>query len=172
MRSYAALLRGVNVGGKSALEMNDLKDLAAGAGLQSVRTYIASGNLLFRSEHREEELRLSLEQRLQAHMGKPVRVMIRTASELNAVLMENPFVDVAANRVQVYFLNHSPPAELVRSARNVEDERIVLGKREVFVAYGERGIGRSRLRIPVLGDGTARNLNTVRKLAELAKELA
>ena len=56
--------------------------------------------------------------------------------------------------------------------RNIDDERIALGEREVYVAYGESGMGRSRLRIPAAEAGTARNMNTVAKLAELAREMA
>ena len=62
------------------------------------------------------------------------------------------------------------PPDLPESARNIDDERIACGKREVFVAYGEKGIGRSRLRIPLAEAGTARNMNTVAKLAEMARE--
>lgn len=69
-------------------------------------------------------------------------------------------------------MNEPPPADLLRTVRNqADDERIAPGTREVFVAYGERGIGRSRLRIPAAEAGTARNMNTVARLAELAKEM-
>jgi uncharacterized protein (DUF1697 family) len=54
----------------------------------------------------------------------------------------------------------------------LDDERIAVGPREVYVAYGERGIGRSRLHIPALEAGTARNMNTVARLAELAWEMS
>jgi uncharacterized protein (DUF1697 family) len=69
-------------------------------------------------------------------------------------------------------MNEPPPANLLEGIRNkADDERVAAGAREVFVAYGERGIGRSRLRIPAAEAGTARNMNTVAKLAELAKEV-
>ena len=74
--------------------------------------------------------------------------------------------------MQAFFLNDAPPKDLLETVRNqADDERIAAGKREVYVAYGEKGIGRSRLRIPAAEAGTARNMNTVRKLAELAREL-
>jgi len=68
-------------------------------------------------------------------------------------------------------MNEAPPKNLLESVRNRDDERIAAGAREVYVAYGEKGIGRSRLRIPAAEAGTARNMNTVAKLAELAREL-
>lgn len=171
MTSYVALLRGVNLVGRSSLKMADLKSIAEALGLESVRTHIASGNLLFSSDEPEEKLRQMLEKELQAHMGKEVRVMLRTAEEMESAVRSNPFADVPGNRVQAFFMNESPPKDLLDTVRSqADDERIAAGKREVYVAYGERGIGRSRLRIPAAEEGTARNMNTVAKLAELAKE--
>ena len=173
MTSYVALLRGVNLVGKSTLKMSDLKAIADDLGLKSARTYIASGNLLFLSDEGEEALRRKLEKKLQAHMGKDVRVMLRTAREMAAVVKANPFTDQAARNVQAFFMNESPPSDLLETVRNRSaDERIAAGPREVFVAYGERGIGRSRMRIPAAEAGTARNMSTVAKLAELAREMA
>jgi uncharacterized protein (DUF1697 family) len=169
--SYVALLRGVNLVGKSTLKMADLKAIADELGLQRARTFIASGNLLFTSDISEEQLRKILEQRLQQHMSKEVRVMLRTAEEMENVARANPFPDAPGNNVQAFFLNEPPPADLLDTVRNRDDERIAPGIREVFVAYGEKGIGRSRLRIPAAEAGTARNMNTVAKLAELAREL-
>ena len=170
MTAYVALLRGVNLLGVSSLKMADLRAIADELGLKSARTYIASGNLLFLSNRTEEPLRRALEKKLQAHMGKDVRVALRTAKEMAAVVEANPFKDAAGNRVQAFFMNDAPPDDL--PLRNkAEDERVATGEREVFVAYGEKGIGRSRLRIPAAEAGTARNMNTVAKLAELAKEM-
>jgi uncharacterized protein (DUF1697 family) len=114
-----------------------------------------------------------LQERLLRHIGRDVRVMLRTSDEMAAVVAANPFADQAANQVQAFFLNERPPADLLESVRNqADDERIAFGPREVFVAYGERGIGKSRLRIPAAEAGTARNMNTVAKLAELAREMS
>jgi uncharacterized protein (DUF1697 family) len=170
--SYVALLRGVNLVGKSTLRMADLKAIAVELRLEKARTYIASGNLLFLSNEPEETLRRMLEQRLKVHMSKDVRVMLRTPDELEAVLRDNPFADSPPRNVQVFFLNEPPPRDLLDTVRNCDDERIAAGAREVYVAYGEKGIGRSRLRIPAAESGTARNMNTVATLAELARELA
>ena len=171
MTSYVALLRGVNLVGKSSLKMTDLKSIAEELGLQSARTFIASGNLLFVSNRPEEKLRRMLEKRLREHMGKDVGVMLRTAGEMEAAVEANPFTDRPGNRVQAFFMNEAPPADLLDTVRNQDDERVATGAREVYVAYGEKGIGRSRLRIPAAEAGTARNMNTVARLAEMAKEV-
>ena len=173
MSAFVALLRGVNLVGRSSLKMADLKAIAEELGLESVRTYIASGNLLFRSKKPEEKLRKLLEKALREHMDKDVSVMLRTAEEMEQVVRANPFTDQPGNSVQAFFMNEPPPPDLIRSVRNqADDERVAAGSREVFVAYGERGIGKSRLRIPAAEAGTARNMNTVAKLAELAREMS
>lgn len=173
MTAYVALLRGVNLVGNSSLKMADLKTIAHELGLESARTFIASGNLLFVSEKPEEKLRRMLEKRLQRHMGREVRVMLRTAKEMEAIVRANPFEDAPGNRVQAFFMNDAPASDLLETVRNrADDERVAAGVREVFVAYGEKGIGRSRLRIPAAEAGTARNMNTVAKLAELAREMS
>jgi uncharacterized protein (DUF1697 family) len=143
MSAYVALLRGVNLLGASTLKMAELKAMAEELGLASARTLIASGNLLFLSDSCEEELRTRLEDRLRSRMSREVRVMLRTADEMAAVARANPFPDAAANNVQVFFMNEPPPADLLRTVRNRDDERIAAGVREVYVAYGEKGIGRS-----------------------------
>jgi uncharacterized protein (DUF1697 family) len=171
--AYVALLRGVNLLGASTLKMDDLKAIAAELDLGSPRTLIASGNLLFTSAIPQDELKGKLEQRLQQHMGREVRVILRTAEEMENVVRSNPFTELAGNRVQAFFMTEPPPADLLGTVRNqAEDERIALGPREVFVAYGERGIGKSRLRIPAAEAGTARNMNTVARLAELSREMS
>ena len=172
MTAYVALLRGVNLVGMTMLKMADLKAIADELMLEKARTYIASGNLLFVSGKAEHELREMLEPRIREHMGKDVRVMLRTASEMAAVVRANPFSDGRGNNVQVFFINDAPPADLPETIRNkAGDERVAAGKREIYVAYGEKGIGRSRLRIPAAEAGTARNMNTVARLAELAKDM-
>jgi uncharacterized protein (DUF1697 family) len=162
----------VNLVGKSSLKMADLKAIADDLGLEGAHTYIASGNLLFSSGKPEEKLRRMLEKELQQHMGKEVRVMLRTADEMAAAVKANPFTDQPGNSVQAFFMNEAPPRDLLETVRNkADDERVAAGAREVYVAYGEKGIGKSRLRIPAAEAGTARNMNTVARLAELAREL-
>ena len=168
MTDYAALLRGVNLG-KRQLKMEDLRRVAAEAGLDRPRTYIASGNLLFSSAKAEGPLKAALEKALAAHMGQPVAVMIRTAEELARAVAANPFAGEPGNRVVAIFLDAPPPTDAASHAKHLDDERIALGKREIYVHY-PRGQGPSRLAIPAAARGTARNMNTVAKLAELAKE--
>jgi uncharacterized protein (DUF1697 family) len=169
MTAYVALLRAVNVG-KRQLIMSELKGIAEELGFGSPRTFIASGNLLITSNESEGELRKLLERGIGEHMGAEVPVMIRTAEEMADVSASNPFADQPGNKVYAVFLNDSPARDAIASAKNVADERMALGRREIYVAYPS-GMGTSKLRIPAAASGTARNMNTVAKLAALAKEM-
>ena len=118
----------------------------------------------------EAEVKATLETALEAYAGKPVGVLVRTAAEMEEVLTSNPFPEAPTSQTVAIFLDEPPPAMPLERATGRADEEIRLGGREVYVHYGE-GMGRSRLKIPAAGAGTARNLNTVARLAEMAAEL-
>mgnify|MGYP001297358618 CR=1 FL=1 len=170
MPAYVALLRAVNVGGTGKLPMSELTAMCEAEGFGGVRTYIASGNVVFSSERPEEAVKAALEKRLKAYAGKPVGVIIRTASEMAEVLDANPFPDAPANRTVAIFLDAPPPPDALDGMKGKADEEVRLGRREIYIAYGA-GMGRSKLRIPAAANGTARNINTVAKLAGLAARL-
>ncbi len=170
MTAYVALLRAVNVGGTGKLAMSDLKALCADAGFDSVATYIASGNVVFTSPRGEQAVKSALERRLRPLAGKPVGVIVRTADEMRAVELANPFAQHPGNRVAAIFLDEPPPKDAIERARHRDDEEMAAGVREIYVHYGA-GMGRSRLVIPAAADGTARNMNTVAKLAAMAGAL-
>ena len=171
MTVYVALLRAVNVGGTSKLPMADLKRFAEELGFDEPRTYIASGNVLFRSSYAENAVRKRLEDRLEPHMGRRVPVMVRTAAEMAAAVKANPFEDAPGRRVLAIFLPDKPPKDALDHVRGLDGERLALGKREIYVDYCGALLGRSKLKIPAAAPGTARNMNTVTKLAELAREM-
>src|ERR1700726_3249010 len=98
MGTFVALLRAVNVGGTGKLPMNDLTDICGELGFGAVRTYIASGNVVFTSRKAEAAIKAALEKRLEAYAGKPVGVIVRTAEEMAQVLSDNPFSKAAPNR--------------------------------------------------------------------------
>ncbi|MGE0802667.1 MAG: DUF1697 domain-containing protein [Lautropia sp.] len=167
MPSYIALLRAVNVGGTGKLPMSELKAMCIAEGFAKVQTYIASGNVVFSTDRTEPQVKAALERRLKAYAGKPVGVIVRTAKAMADVLDANPFPDAPPNWTVAIFLDTPPPADALDGMRGRADEDVRLGKREIYVAYGA-GMGRSKLRIPAAESGTARNLNTIAKLAELA----
>jgi uncharacterized protein (DUF1697 family) len=170
MTSFVALLRAVNVGGTGKLPMEDLRSLCAEAGFTKVQTYIASGNVVFACRKSETQVKAILEASLSVYAGKEVGVFIRTAAEIAGVSANNPFPDAPANRVMAFFLDAAPPRDTLDYVTGGKDERIALGTREIYVHYGEV-MGTSKLKIPAAKLGTARNMNTVGKLAELAAQL-
>jgi uncharacterized protein (DUF1697 family) len=149
--------------------MSDLRRLCQSAGFQAIRTYIASGNVVFESEGSEGEVKAALEAKLRAHAGKPMGVLVRTAAQMAEVLANNPFPNAAPNRTVAVFLNEPPAPDTLETVVGLQGEELRLGAREVFVHYGE-GMAHSKLHIPAARDGTARNMNTVSKLASMAAE--
>jgi len=169
MSVFVVLLRAVNVGGTGKLSMASLKRVCEKAGFRKVRTYIASGNVIAERDGGEAEAKAALEAELWAYAGKPIGVIVRTAAEMSGIAANNPFPGRAANHTVSIFLDNAPPPEALSEVRGQANEDIRLGAREIYVYYPD-GIGRSKLRIPVASDGTARNMNTVAKLAAIAAE--
>lgn len=167
MTTYIALLRAVNVGGTGKLPMAQLRAMCADAGFSSIRTYIASGNVIFAADAAPPQVKAVLEARLAAYAGKPVGVLVRTPAELAAVLAANPFRDAAPNRTVAIFLDGTPPLNALETMSGRNGEEVALGAHEIYVHYGA-GMAQSRLKIPAARDGTARNMNTIARLVELA----
>ncbi len=170
MTAFVALLRAVNVGGTGKLPMTELKAMCEELGFGAVRTYIASGNVVFTSRKSESAIKAALEKRLHVYAGAPVGVLVRTAAEMAQVAADNPFPKMAPNRTVAIFLDKPPPADVLAGVRGQKDEEIRLGHREIYVHYGD-GMGSSKLAIPAAKTGTARNMNTIATLAKMAAEL-
>jgi len=169
MSSFVALLRAVNVGGTGKLPMSDLKDICAELGFGAVRTYIASGNVVFTSRKSEAAIKAALQKRLEAYACRPVGVLVRTATEMAEIFADNPFPRAAPNRTMAVFLDRAPPADTLAGIRGQRDEQIQLGRREIYIHYGE-GMAKSKLVISAAKTGTARNMNTVATLARMAAD--
>ena len=168
MTAFVALLRAVNVAGTGKLPMSELKAIGERCGFTNLRTFIASGNLLFESDESETEVQAKIERKLIAFFGKPVPVFVRSAAEMAEVASGNPFEDDKPSRVMAHFIADEPTKAMLDDARDVQGERMALGPRAIYVSYGE-GIGKTRLKLPAVKQGTARNLNSVAKIAELLK---
>ncbi len=170
MHSYVALLRAVNVGGTGKLPMTHLQAMCRDAGFTKIATYIASGNVVFQSAANAKKVKSELESRLLTYTGRPVEVMVRTAAEMAAVEKGNPFPKATPNYTVAIFLDEPPPLDALAYAVGVQGEEMRLGVREIYVHYGA-GMGKSKLKIPAAKTGTARNINTISKLVEMAAKL-
>ncbi|MGO8152374.1 DUF1697 domain-containing protein [Rhizobium leguminosarum] len=170
MPVYIALLRAVNVGGTGALPMAELKAICEGLGFSDVKTYIQSGNVLFRSDEAEKTVEERLDEALGKKLGKRPGVMVRNRKELDGIAAKAPFPDAKPNFLLVYFLPEKPPSDALEKMVAPDGEEAKLAGREIYVHY-PNGSGRSKLKLPALKPGTSRNLNTVRKLADMAAAL-
>ncbi len=167
MARFVALLRAVNVGGTGTLPMTELTAMCVALGYARVKTYIASGNVVFDSSDDRAAVGYALAAALERYAGKPVGVLVRTAAELDAVIAGNPFAAHPGNRVAALFVDDPLPPDTLDRAINVRGEILRLGERVIYIHYPD-GMAGSRLRIPAAVAGTARNMNTVAKLAAMA----
>ena len=167
MSGWAALLRAVNVGGNNKLPMAELKALCEAQGLERVQTYIASGNVVFESSRSEAELQQAIDAALARQYGKPLGVMVRSAAELAGLVARNPWPDRPGNRVVAIFIDGPLSLDGMTGQRG---EIVALGSRAIYVDYHD-GMADTRLRIPAAKLGTARNMNSVTKLAAMTAAL-
>lgn len=172
----AAFLRGINVGGRSLLSMADLKSALQAAGLTDARTHLQSGNVVVTPRSGGPvELGETMERAIESIAGRPIRVMVRTRDELDAIVAGNPLWDESLKPASLHtvFLETAPDPERVAGLdpdRSPPD-RFALSGREIYLHYPQ-GSGRSRLNLDyfekTLGvAGTARNWNTVTKVRQM-----
>ncbi|MFE9452281.1 DUF1697 domain-containing protein [Streptomyces sp. NPDC006739] len=181
MTTYAALLRGINVGGRNKLPMAELRQLMEGLGHDRVRTHLQSGQAVFASGHGDEEsLAAELTAAIERSFGFPVDVIVRDHTYLTAVVEACPFpaAELEARQLHVTYL--SAPVTPERFADIDRDahlpEEFALGDRALYL-YAPDGLGRSKLaealsRRRITKDliATTRNWNTVVKLVELTAQ--
>lgn len=171
---WVALLRGINVGRNKRVTMADLRALLESLGYDEVRTHGQSGNAVFATERgRAPELEGQIAARIEADLGMEVKVLVRAAGELAAVVDQNPFVArrIGAKELHVAFCSAAPSAGALATVdpEACAPDEFALGPGVIYVRL-PNGVTGSRL--PdwerVLGvDVTARNWNTVTRLHEL-----
>ncbi|MDP9422888.1 MAG: DUF1697 domain-containing protein [Pseudomonadota bacterium] len=166
MTAYVALIRAVNVSGNGKLPKEELKAIGEACGFDNCRTFINSGNLLFTSELAETKLKARMEKRIAEYLGKATPVYVRSAREMAEAVRRDPFTDDKPSRRFAHFIDEPPMQAMLDEARDVQGERLALGPRLIYVSYGE-GIGKTKLKLPAIKKGTARNMNSVARMAEL-----
>lgn len=179
MTHCIALLRGINVAGKRPVAMTDLRDLLAGLGLEGVQSVLQSGNLVFRCNGEGgARLERELEAEAKKHLALETEFFVRSAAEWEDVVADNPFHEVARRdpaRLVAVFLKDAPRAAAVKAlqAAIVGRETVRTSGKQVYIVYPD-GQGRSKLTNALIekhlgSRGTARNWNTVMRLAELVR---
>lgn len=176
MGKYIALLRGVNVG-RNMLKMDRLRALAAELGFKNVATYVQTGNMVFDADDSAAKCSSSLERKLAGETRLPVTVLVRTATELEAIIARNPFLKdktIDRTKLHVTFLAGAATkaglAKLKAIARDADDFR--LGWQEVYVhcpnGYGKTKLSNKTFEKALATKATTRNWNTVNRLLEMA----
>ena len=179
-----ALLRGINVGGKNMIKMVELKTALEEAGLDAVQTYIQSGNVLFRSQQNEADLRLLIEKTIQARFSLTVPVVLRSADELDSLIGNLPFSQGELAKAQegaeaevlyAALLNNAPTAMGIAQVEKYKSagEQMVVAGRNVYLLFSD-SIRSSKLAshlVKLDESATTRNWKTLAKLSELAKAM-
>lgn len=179
MNTTIALFRGINVGGKNLLPMRELAAALEELGLQNVKTYIQSGNVVFQSEANAlASLTSRISEAINRSHGFTPQVMLLSMADLENAIASNPFPDAESEpkTLHLYFPASEPTAPDIETLENLklESEQFSL-KDGVFYLYAPEGIGRSKLAARVeksLGVAvTARNWRSVCKILEMAQQI-
>lgn len=182
---YAALFRGINVGGKNTVKMADLRQLLFDLGLDKVKTYIQSGNAVFESPLCEADLLEKIKTGFSGRFGFGSSVLIRTAEEIQVLIRQLPIppekiaeavaFEPQVEHLYVYFLENQLETSQISSlpAEDSAGDLLLAGKRE-FYFLCRQSIRNSKLAASLsktAGSATARNWKTVTKLYEMLAEL-
>ncbi len=175
MKTYIALLKGINVGGYKKVPMADLRVQLTKSGLKQVRTYIQSGNVVFQSEYNNlDDIEASIQKTIQSFFGFEVSVLVRTRAHLKRIFDNCPFPE--EKKIKSYFtlLHHTPDEALIK----VASEKVYKGEEykiinDCIYFYCASGYGRAKFNInyfekKLITTATARNYNTMVKLMELS----
>jgi uncharacterized protein (DUF1697 family) len=175
-----SMLRAVNLASHNRISMESLRTLYASLGFEEVRTYIQSGNIVFRAAERNlSAVAKRIEDAIEKNLGFRSAVILRSSSDLRKVIAANPFAnrpEVEPNRLLVLFLAADPERKDLRRIAELEGpEELHAAGREVYI-YFPNGMARPKIS-PALVEkalntpATGRNWNTVKKLVEIAEEL-
>jgi uncharacterized protein (DUF1697 family) len=183
---YIALLRGTNVAGKNPVKMGALKEIFEDIGFLNVRTYVQSGNVVFRAaEASPADISTILESTLKKKLGLTVPVLVRTSIQIEAVLKGNPYLNdtklksakaVDENMLHVTFLSDAPHAPGLKKLGSIKStpDRFVMSGEEIYLHCPD-GYGRSKLSNNVIEKAletraTTRNWRTVNQLFAMSRE--
>lgn len=175
MSRSVLLLRAVNVSGRNRVPMAELREAVTAAGIvEEVSTYIASGNIICAHPSDPTDACARVRKLIAAEFGVDTPVILRTHEELVSSLAAHPFADPVEKLLHAMFLESRPAAGALDALRErlVPGEEIALVGHDLWIDYSEGGVHSTKLTKAVLDKalgvaGTARNLRTVKKLAEL-----
>ena len=179
MKTYIALIRGINLGGKNMLPMKELVAILEGLGARNIKTYIQSGNAVFTSrEKNPSRLARTIGTEIKQRRGFEPKILLLELKDLEHAMQQNPFPEAEANppALHLSFLVSAPTKPNLQALEGLKkaSERFQL-RGSVFYLHAPEGVGRSKLAAnaeKLLGVSmTDRNWRTVCTLCEMAKAL-
>src|SRR3984957_16896222 len=181
MPVYISMLRGVNVGPHNRIKMEALRTLYTSLKLEDPRTYVQSGNVIFRTrEANTAQLAAKIQKAIEKKLGCSPAVLLRTTTEMKRAIAANPFAtrhDIVPGKLLVTFLATEPAREAHAALETFKHhpEEIHLIGRELYI-YFPNGAGKTKLPWSQVErflkvTGTARNWNSVTKMLEIAEEM-
>ena len=175
MKTYIALLRGINVSGHKKILMADLRLLLEKSGLQNVQTYIQSGNVVFSSSEKKKDLETIIYKAILKKYGWEVPILVKTASEIKKILNDCPFPQVKKEKSYFVLLQSIPTSENISITESISypNEEFVITNSCVYL-FSELGAAKAKLSTNLFERklkvrATARNYRTMVKLLSLAK---
>lgn len=184
MTIYVSMLRGINVGRNKRIRMNELRELYLSLNFKDVKTYIQSGNVIFKYlDSDPSDLEDKIQNKLLELFEFDVKVIIRTMNELKKVIAENPFNEVDTKHLYVTFLSDSPSEKLVNEikfnkeamAKN-ESDKYFISLSEVYLflpgGYGITKLNNNFFEKKLNLSCTTRNWKTINKLFDIAMSIS
>jgi uncharacterized protein (DUF1697 family) len=171
MPEYAVFLRAVNVGGRSALKMGEVRAALEDIGHTGVATVIASGNIVLTAPGTEKVVKAEVERCLADRFGLQTTAFVRSRAQLRRLLADHPEDTSARGTLYVCFLDAKPPVEVAKAVAGLsrDDEVIEVHGREMFtwttVGRSQSSIKPSEFKRTGLAPVTERKITTLRKIA-------
>lgn len=179
MKTYIAFLRGINVSGKTKIPMAELRKLCESVKLKDVKTYIQSGNIIFKSDSTNStELENLIEKAILNNYGFEVPVLIKTVEQLSKIISINPFnleADILENKIYFVLLNSEPQIKYLESFKNEEfkNEEFFYYENCIYLkcnmGYGKAKLNNNLIERKLRLMATTRNYRTMNTLINLCK---
>jgi len=177
MKTYIALLKGINVGGHKKVPMADLRELLTKSGFENVQTYIQSGNVILQSSKSDiSVIEKNIQESIMDHFGFEVSVLVKTRSDLKRIFEDSPFSEEEKKASYFIMLHNTAEDDLVK----VASEKVYEGEeykilKDCIYFFCEKGFGQAKFNANFFERklktfATARNYNTMVKLLSLSEE--
>lgn len=177
MKTYIALLKGINVGGHKKVPMADLRELLTKSGFENVQTYIQSGNVILQSSKSDiSVIENNIQESIMDHFGFEISVLVKTRSDLKRIFNDSPFSEEKKKASYFMLLRNTPEDDLVK----VASEKVYEGEeykilKDCIYFFCEKGFGQAKFNANFFERKlktfvTARNYNTMVKLLSLSEE--